>query len=229
MKLTAISIKRPLFMLMVLGAFVVVGLIAYGRLGLDLWPALDFPYVYVTTVYPGAGPQAVDTLVTKPIEDAVASISDIDFIQSTSIEGYSGVLIAFTDKAAKDSSTEVERKVSAIRGQLPTDAKDPTVSKLDPNATPILRFSISGQPDAAMSPADAQARLRRLAEDRLVKPMAASNGVAQVSVIGGIQREIQIQVDQRKLQARGLSILQVNQALAASNLDVPAGTVTQQG
>src|SRR5262245_59197233 len=144
MKLTAISIKRPLFMLMVIGGFVVIGLVSYSRLGLDLWPALDFPYVYVTTVYPGAGPEAVDTLVTRKIEDAVASTNDIDFIQSSSVEGFSAVLIAFTDKAAKDSSIDIERKVSAIRAQLPAEARDPTVAKLDPNSTPILQFSISG-------------------------------------------------------------------------------------
>ncbi len=228
MRLTAVSIKRPLFMLMVIGAFIVIGVVAYGRLSVDLWPALDYPIVIVTTIYPGAGPQAVDTLVTKQIEDAVASINNIDYIQSSSVEGYSTVGIFFTDKAAKDSSVDVERKVGAIRGQLPTDVKDPVIAKYDANSQPILYFSISGAPDATMTQDNAMARLQRIAEDRLEKPIGATNGVAQVTLVGGLDREIQVQVDQRRLQSHGLSILQVNQALSASNLNVPAGTVTQQ-
>src|ERR671939_1688701 len=125
MQLTILAIKRPLFMLMVISALLVVGFVSWTKLGVDLLPALDFPIVVVTTPYPGASPDAVDTLVTKPIEDAVASINDIDYIQSSSVEGLSTVIVFFTDKAAKDSSVDVERRVSAIRGLLPNDAQDP--------------------------------------------------------------------------------------------------------
>src|SRR5438105_8524382 len=118
MSLTNIAIKRPLFMLMVIGALLVVGLVSWTKLGVDLLPALDFPIVVVSTAYPGASPDAVDTLVTKPVEDAVATINDIDYIQSTSVERSSSVLIFFTDKAAQDSSIDVERRVSALRSQL---------------------------------------------------------------------------------------------------------------
>src|SRR6266508_3649993 len=121
MQLTNISIKRPLFILMVIGALLIVGLVSWTRLGVDLLPALDFPIVVVSTVYPGASPEAVDSLVTKKVEDAVASVNDIDYIQSSSVEGVSSVVIFFTDKAAKDSSVDIERRVSAIRGVLPAD------------------------------------------------------------------------------------------------------------
>src|SRR5918911_3965909 len=221
MWLTGTAIKRPLFMLMVIGALLVVGLVSWTKLGVDLLPALDFPIVVVSTAYPGASPAAVDTLVTKPIEDAVASINDIDYIQSSSVEGLSTVIIFFTDKAPRDSSIDVERRVTAIRSVLPTDAKDPTIAKYDPNAQPIMQLSISGNRDLG--------QLQRLAEDKIQKRLEATDGVAQVSAIGGLQREIQVQVDQQKLQARGLSILQVNQALAGDNLNVPAGSLTQQG
>src|SRR5207244_1383443 len=150
MWLTNVAIRRPLFILMVIGALLVVGLVSWTKLGVDLLPALDFPIVVVTTPYPGASPDAVDILVTKPVEDAVASNRDL--------------------------------------GQL-----------------------------------------QRLAEDKIQKRLEATDGVAQVSIYGGLQREIQVQVDQQKLQARGLSILQVNQALAGDNLNVPAGSLTQQG
>ena len=221
MGLTNVAIRRPLFMLMVIGALLVVGLVSWTKLGVDLLPALDFPIVVVTTPYPGASPDAVDTLVTKPVEDAVASINDIDYIQSSSVEGLSTVVIFFTDKAPRDSSIDVERRVSAVRGVLPTDAKDPTIAKYDPNAQPIVQLSISGNRDLG--------QLQRLAEDKIQKRLEATDGVAQVSIYGGLQREIQVQVDQQKLQARGLSILQVNQALAGDNLNVPAGSLTQQG
>src|ERR1700682_328330 len=147
MPLTTIAIRRPLFMLMVIGALLVVGLVSWTKLGVDLLPALDFPVVVVSTPYPGASPEAIDTLVTKNIEDAVASINDIDYIQSTSVEGVSSVIIIFTDKAAKDSSIDVERRVSAIRGKLPADVKAPTIGKFDPNAQPILLLTLSGNRD----------------------------------------------------------------------------------
>src|SRR6478609_11512592 len=103
MQITSIAIKRPLFMLMAIGALLIVGLVSWTRLGVDLLPALDFPIVVVSTAYPGASPDAVDTLITKPVEDAVATVNDIDYIQSSSLEGVSTVIIFFTDKAPKDS------------------------------------------------------------------------------------------------------------------------------
>lgn len=221
MTLTNIAIRRPLFMLMVIGALLVVGLVSWTKLGVDLLPALDFPIVVVSTPYPGAGPEAVDQLVTRRVEDAVATINDIDYIQSTSTEGLSTVVIFFKDNAPKDSSIDVERKVSAIRALLPTDAKDPSIGKYDPNAQPILQLTVSGNRDLGA--------LQRLGEDKIEKRLEATDGVAQVSLIGGLEREIQVQVDQQKLQARGLSILQVNQALGGDNVNVPAGSLTQQG
>lgn len=221
MSLTHIAIRRPLLMLMAIAALLVVGAVAWTKLGVDLLPALDFPVVVVSTPYPGASPEAVDTLVTKRVEDAVASINDIDYIQSTSVEGVSSVVIVFTDRAARDSSIDVERRVSAIRGQLPSDVKEPTIGKFDPNAQPILLLSMSGSRDLGA--------LQRVAEDKLQKRLEATSGVAQVTLVGGLVREVQVQVDQQKLQARGLSILQVNQALSGDNVNVPAGTISQQG
>jgi len=221
MWLTDVAIKRPLLMLMTIGAILIIGLVSWTRLGVDLLPALDFPIVVISTAYPGAGPEAVDTLVTKPIEDAVAGLNDIDYIQSTSVEGGSTVVIFFKDKAAKDSSVDVARLVNGIRPQLPAGAKDPAVGKYDPNAQPILQLAFSGNRDLG--------QLQRLAEDKVQKRIESTTGVAQVSLIGGLEREIQVQVDQQKLQARGLSILQVNQALQGDNLNTPAGSVTQRG
>ncbi len=221
MWLTSISIRRPLLMLTIISGLLVMGVVSWTKLGVDLFPSLDAPIVTVTTIYPGAGPDAVDTLVTKKVEDAVAGLNDIDYIQSSSFEGVSSVVVVFTEKAGKETAVDVERRVNGIRGQLPEDIKDPTIGKYDPMAQPVMLLSLSGTRDLG--------QLQRLVEDKLQKRLEATSGVGQVSLIGGLQREIQIQVDQRKLQARGLSVLQVNQALAGDNLNVPAGTLTQGG
>src|SRR3981081_2140768 len=168
MSLTNIAIRRPLFMLMVIGGLLGVGLGSWTKLGVDLLPALDFPIVVVNTVYPGASPEAVDTLITKRVEDAVVTINNIDYISSNSTEGVSTVVIFFKDAAPKDSSIDVERKVSAIRGLLPTDAKDPSVGKFDPNAQPILQLTVSGNRDLAA--------LQRLAEDKIQKRLHRHDG-----------------------------------------------------
>ncbi len=221
MWLTNISIKRPLFMLMVIGALLILGLVSWSKLGVDLFPALDSPIVTVTTVYPGAGPEAIDTLVTRKVEDAVSGMNDVDYIQSSSYEGISSVVVVFTEKAGKDTAVDVERRVNAIRSQLPADIKAPTIGKFDPMAQPIMLLSLSGNRDLG--------QLQRIAEDKLEKRLEATTGVGQVTLIGGLEREIQVRVDEHKLQARGLSILQVNQALSGDNLNVPAGTLTQSG
>src|SRR5258708_18318525 len=203
MGLTNIAIKRPLLMLMAIGALLVVGFVSWTKLGVDLLPALDFPIVVVNTVYPGASPEAVDTLITKRVEDAVVTINNIDYISSNSTEGVSTVVIFFKDAAPKDSSIDVERKVSAIRGLLPADAKDPSVGKYDPNAQPILQLTVSGNRDLAA--------LQRLAEDKIQKQIEGTNGGAQVTVLGGLVRQIQGPVNHTKRQAPRPTTPQANQ------------------
>src|ERR1043166_9201384 len=124
-----------------------------------------------------------------------------------------------TEKASKDSAHLIKQKVNAIRNDLPTDSKAPTVTKFDGNGDPILQLTLDGNDDLG--------RLQQRAEDVLKKDLEGISGVGRVELVGGLQREIQIQVDQRKLESYDLSILQVTQALAADNLNVPAGNVTQ--
>src|SRR5215207_6916616 len=199
MRLTRFAIQRPVAILMAIGGVLVIGLVGWTKLAVELLPGVDMPVVVVTTTYPGAGPEAIDTLVTKPIEDAVASLNDIDYIQSNSVEGLSTVTIVFTERAGRESSIDVERRISAIRGQLPSDTRDPNVAKFDPNAQPILQLTLRGGPRRDLG------ALQRLAEDRIQKTLGRGNGVAQVTLIGGLVREIQVQVDQQKLHARGVS------------------------
>src|SRR5947199_6942185 len=144
MWLTRFAIQRPMYMLMAIGLLIGVGLFSWTKLGVDLFPTLDYPYVQVTTVYPGAGPEAVDTLVTKKVEEAIADLNEVKTVTSTSQEGLSVVGIEFTERASKDSAQEVERKVNAIRDKLPTEAKAPTIGKIDFNDEPVLSLALPG-------------------------------------------------------------------------------------
>src|SRR5262249_24460828 len=194
MFLTTLVIRRPLIVLFGVGTLIAFGLLAWTRLNVELFPRIDVPVVTVVTPYPGAGPDAVDTLVTQKIEDAVSSANEIDYISSTSVEGQSIVSIKFTEKASKDSAHLVEQKVNAIRNDLPTDTKPPIVTKLDGNGDGIMQLTLGGNEDLG--------QLQQRAEDVLKKELEALSGVGRVELIGGLQREVQVQVDQRKLEAR---------------------------
>ncbi|MBX6771074.1 MAG: efflux RND transporter permease subunit [Chloroflexi bacterium] len=219
MGLTRIAITRPLFITMVVLAMVVLGLVSYTRLGVDLYPNVDFPVTSVVTAYPGAGPETVEQLVTRPIEDAVADLNGIDYIQSYSAEGVSYVIVVFKESVNGDAaSIDVERKINGIRGSLPRDAQAPSIVKADITSLPVMSLAMSG---------GNLADLYAIADATVVPRLSTVDGVSAVNIVGGLAREIQIRVDENKLRAYGLSILQVNNALTAENVDIPAGTVTQ--
>src|SRR5215510_9852261 len=178
MFLTTLAIRRPLIVLIGVGTLIAFGLLAWTRLNVELFPRIDAPVVTVVTPYPGAGPDAVDTLVTQKIEDAVSSANDIDYITSTSVEGLSTVTITFTEKASKDSSHLVEQKVNAIRNDLPTDVKTPTVTKVDGSNDQIMELTLGGSQDIG--------HLQQLAEDVLKKDLEALPGVGHVELLGGV-------------------------------------------
>jgi len=178
MFLTTLSIRRPLIVLIGIGALLAFGVLALTRLGVELFPSIDVPVVVVTTPYPGAGPDAVDTLVTQKIEDAVSSVSEIDSIESTSVEGLSTVAIKFTD-TAKDSPHLVEQKVNAIRNDLPTDTKTPTVTMVDGNSNSIMQLTLGGDEDLGQL----QQRAEDVLKKAVVRPRAAC--VARAPLGGG--------------------------------------------
>jgi HAE1 family hydrophobic/amphiphilic exporter-1 len=218
MGLTRVAIERPVFILMVFAAIIVLGLVAFTRLNAELYPRVNTPVVTIITIYSGASPEDVERLITKPLEDAVAGIADLDYIQSSSTEGVSTIIVTFTDAANPDlAASDVERRVSAVRGQLPQDANQPSVLKVDIQSLPVLYLAMTGD-----LPLD---RLFQLADD-LVKPrLETQPGVGQVSIQGGLQREIQVQFDPVRLRAYGLTVDQVAQAIARENQGVPGGSV----
>jgi hydrophobic/amphiphilic exporter-1 (mainly G- bacteria), HAE1 family len=220
MKLTEIAIRRPAFITMVFVALAVLGIFGYSRMGVDLLPKMDWPYVSIVTVYPGAGPREVESLVSKPLEEAVSSVNKLDNVRSYSYEGVSVVLAQFTFSADVDEVTnDVQRVVEQARSKLPDDAKAPRVSKSDMNAFPILRVSVVGQYEPR--------ELYQLVKDKFKAQLEQVDGVSAVTIVGGLEREIRIEVDNDKLRAYSLSILQVSQALARENLDFPTGKIDE--
>src|SRR5579884_873750 len=223
MWLTRLSIARPLAVFAIFLAVAVAGLVAYLSLPINLFPNINIPVVTVTTAYPGAGPEEVELQVTANIEDAVAGLSDIDNITSTSSEGVSSVIITFTDRANNDLiGSTVERQVDAAIGTLPADAQRPIVTKLDPNALPVMQIAVVGD---RLAPED----LFNLADQTLRPQFERLTGVSQVGVLGGRQQEVRVAVDPQKMAAAGVSLTQVQAALAAANVTTPGGSVSERG
>ncbi|MDH7600940.1 MAG: efflux RND transporter permease subunit [Armatimonadota bacterium] len=220
MWLTDVSIRRPIFIVMFVLALVVLGWQSRSRMPAELTPNIELPYVTVVTVYPGAGPNEVETTVTEPIEKAVMSIGGVRNVTSSSQEGLSTVLIEFelgTDADA--AAADVRDKVGSVQGSLPEDAEDPKVMKLDVGSQPIMLIGMYG----SMSPRE----MRILADDVITDRLAKVRGVGAVNVIGGEEREINVAVDKDRLQAYGIPITAVVQAIKAANLNIPAGSIKE--
>src|SRR5687768_6790807 len=217
------SIKRPVFATMVILSFMVLGIVSLGRLGIDLFPEVNFPFVNVLVPYPGAGPEEVETLVTRPIEDAVAGINGVKRVISTSTEGMSMVGIELRLEIDPQAATaEVREKVAAIRSRLPEQIKDPTINRFDVSALPIATYAVG-------SASLASDVTRRMVEDDIKPLLGQIDGVAAIEVNGGQVRELQVNLDPRRLEALSLPITEVAAKLAADNLDVPGGQVRRDG
>jgi len=221
MWLTRLSINRPVTIIMVVLAILVLGLVSLSRLPVDLYPDIEFPWVTVVGVYAGAGPEEIETLITKPIEDAVSTISGVKNVISTSQEGVSAVSIEFYLGTDLDTAANnVREKVDGARFQLPSDMEPPVIEKFSLSEIPVVAFALS----SPRPPQD----LRRIADDVIKDRMGKLSGVGAVRVAGGDVREILVAVDKGQLEAYGLSIDQVVQALQMENLNLPSGTVEEQ-
>src|SRR5579862_7255427 len=217
-KLAEICVKRPVFATMLIVALMVVGGFSFFTLGVDLFPKIDLPTVSVSVSNPGASAEEVETDITKRVEDSVNTISGIEGINSTSVEGASTVTIQFSlDKNGDVAAQEIRDKVNLIVNQLPDTAKAPVVQKFDPDATPIMQIALS-------SPRP----LREVTEiaDKQIKPQLENiNGIGQIQLVGGLKREIRVWVDPDKMRAYNLAISDVANALRQQNMEMPAGNV----
>lgn len=225
MKLWDLSIRQPVFMTMILASMIVLGTASYFRLPIDLLPDIKVPIIAVQTIYPGAGPDEVAEQVTKPLEDALNALPGVEGVNSTSSESSSLIIIEFSlDTEVSDASREVLEKINRIQNQLPTDAFTPVVLRFDPADQPML---VIGVADATGTKSPAQ--LRQEVEDRIQSPLERIDGVASVEVNGGDVREVQVLLDLHALQSRRIAPQQVSAALRSENLNIPGGSITDQG
>jgi HAE1 family hydrophobic/amphiphilic exporter-1 len=216
------SIRRPVLATMFIVSFVVLGIVSMTRLGVDLFPEVNFPFVNITVVYPGAAPEEVETLVTRPIEDAVAGINGVKRVVSSSRESVSMVGLELRlEIDPQAAAAEVREKVAAIRERLPREIEDPTVERFDVAALPIMSFAVGSSERSDVT--------RRIVEDDLKPLLEQIDGVAAVEVNGGQVREIQVDLDPGRLEALQLPLSAIVETLALENLDVPAGTIIREG
>ncbi|GBF32128.1 RND multidrug efflux transporter [Desulfocucumis palustris] len=217
MKLSDFSINRPLAVAMFIIALVLVGLVSLPRLNVDLYPDMEIPVAVISTSYEGAAPAEVEKTVTKPIETAVSTVSNIKEIQSISNYGSSLVVVQFNWGTNVDNAVnDLREKLDMAGGMLPDGAQSPRTMKLDPNAQAIISLSVEG--------ADV-VKLKKIAEDTIKPRLERIEGVASASVSGGKEREIRVKLSPAKMESYGLSIPQVSQALAGDNVSGSAGVV----
>ncbi|MGH9930264.1 MAG: efflux RND transporter permease subunit, partial [Pyrinomonadaceae bacterium] len=218
--LAEICVRRPVFATMLILSLTVVGLFSYKSLGVDLFPKIDLPTITVTVVNPGASPQEIETEITDKIEGAVNTVSGIDELRSTSVEGVSQVFITFLlEKSPDIAAQEVRNKVDLIVNDLPVTAEQPIVQKLDTDAAPVVRIAVS----APRSPRE----VTDVADKKIKQQIESINGVGQVTIVGGRKREIQVWVDPDKLRAFNVTVAQVADAVRAQNLEVPGGRIDE--
>ena len=222
MKLSDVAIDRPVFTTMAAVAALVMGGLAVTRLGVDLFPEVTFPVVAITTVYPGSGPTEVEQQVTKRVEDTVSTINGVELVRSFSRDSVSVVVVQFKLSANQmEANNDVRDRIQAIRPTLPEGVKEPLIQKFDPSAAPILTYAVRAQLNAV--------ELTRLIEDTLQPAIESIDGVGSVTVRGGAEREIQVELEQGKLQGLGLSVGAVAQMLRAESVDLPGGRLTFGG
>lgn len=219
MKITDVSIARPVFTsMMAIGAMVIGGM-AYSRLGVDLFPEMSFPVAVVNTVYPGASPESVEKDVTKVIEEAVSAIGGVDSVRSYSRESVSTVIVMFKlDADNQKALSDVRDRVAQVRMLLPRDTRDPVVSRIDPTALPVATYSVSAPGPSLVT--------RQIGEKEIKAALERVDGVGSVGIIGGDVRELRAELERDKLETNGVTVVQVAMAIGAESYDLPGGRMT---
>lgn len=216
------AVSRPVLTTMVFVAVVALGAVSLSRLPIDLLPKLDFPSISIFTTYEGVGPEEIETLITRPIEEAVSTVQGVDRVESFSAEGRSRVSLRFTWGTELDTAlNDVRAAVEQTRDELPEDAETPIIFKFDLASFPIMFLLLSGDMDPW--------RLRQLAEDTISYRLERVEGVAAVEVRGGQRREIHVDLDGDRLSALGITAAEVADALRRDNVNLPAGDVLDRG
>ena len=205
---------------MLIMSLVVVGLFSFMSLGVDLFPKVDFPTITVTVLNPGASPEEMETEITDKVEEAVNTISGIDELRSTSVEGISSVFVQFVlEKDVNVAAQEVENRVQTVIPNLPDTAKQPTVQKLDSDAAPVLRVVVSAPTSLR--------EVTEVAKEQIKKKIESVNGVGQVTIVGGQERQINVWVDPDKMRSYNVTAAEVSNALKIQNIEFPSGRLDE--
>ncbi|RJO73208.1 MAG: efflux RND transporter permease subunit, partial [Myxococcales bacterium] len=213
-----IFIRRPVLASMVTALLLVLGIFSYRSLGLDLQPKVEVPVVTITTTLRGASPEEIESQVTKPIEEAVNTVSGIDELSSSSNEGFSRIVVRFLlEKPIAEAVQDVRDKVAAALTYLPEDVEPPVVSKIDFDARPVLTLVVSGPRDMK--------EISEIARLKIKEAIENVSGVGAVNPIGNWTRAVNVILDVDRLEAYGIPISQVKAALAAQNVEIPSGRI----
>jgi HAE1 family hydrophobic/amphiphilic exporter-1 len=213
-----VSIRRPVFAVMMIAALVVFGAVSYPRVGVDLFPNVEFPVVTVLVIYPGADPETMESKIADPIEEEINTLGGIRELRSTSLEGVTQVVAMFELEVEVDQVVQdIRDRVARIEGELPEGIEPPVVQKFDVGAAPILTLALSG--DLSIR------QLTEIADEVVKQRIERINGVGGVDLVGGREREIQVLVDPARLSGLGLTVSEVVGAIRAQNLEIPAGNI----
>jgi hydrophobic/amphiphilic exporter-1 (mainly G- bacteria), HAE1 family len=217
-KLAEICIKRPVFAAMIILSLVVVGAQSYFKLGVDRFPSIDIPTVYINTSLPGASPEELEASVVQLIEESVNTVEGIEQVRSISRQGTCFTIVTFDlNRRIEDATQDIRDRLATVVRQLPPGADPPSVRKSDNDSQPVITIAMSGQ----RSPRE----LREIAETRVKIEVERALGVGEASVYGGLKRAINVWIDADRLAAYKLSITQVRQAIVRQNADIPGGNV----
>ena len=222
MNISRMVVNRPIATSMFIIVFLIFGGMAYFNLALNQMPEVDIPYVTITTIYPGAGPKEVEVQVTKQIEDAIATVSNIKNLNSYSLENVSIIIIEFEmGEDINVKNLEIKDKVDGIINNLPQDIRKPIIQKIDISATPVVDIILKGN----ASPVELYDYADNVLKDRL----SQVEGVANVTLLGGAEREIQLMLDNITAYENQISLAQLAQIIGSSNMDLPAGSFDLDG
>ncbi|HET9209680.1 MAG TPA: efflux RND transporter permease subunit, partial [Thermoanaerobaculia bacterium] len=219
MTISDFAIKRPIVTVVVMLALVIFGIFALVNLDVDEFPDLTNPIVFVSVPYPGASPSQVEQEVVERMEEAFGSLSGVDEIRSTSLDGFATIIVQFVFSKDPDQGVQdVRDAISGIRNDLPTEMKEPVLRKFDPNDLPIVSLVLAS--DRLSTP-----ELTLIADPGITRTLRGINGVAQVNVVGGVDREISVDVRPKDMAAAGVTVAQVVSAVEAQNLAAPVGQI----
>ena len=188
MFISDLAIKRPVLTVVSMLALVVFGIVALTQLDTDEFPEIDAPIVVISVPYPGASPDVVEREVIDPIEEVVSGISGVDRMQSSSLDSFGNIIVEFVfEKDPQQATQEIRDEISAIRNDLPAEMEEPILTRFDPNDQPIVSLTLS-------SPALSGAELTRMVDPDITRRLRSISGVAQVDIVGGIERELVVEI-----------------------------------